>query len=57
MTYTKKYYIMMIVTAPCLTSLIAFSNMSMLAAFVLGVITEIGLLIGGYYLGKRDSNK
>lgn len=56
MTLTNKYYLTFLITGPALALLIGFSNMNMFLSLGLGIVTQTGLTMAGYYLGKRDNN-
>lgn len=56
MTLTTKYYIAAAIVTPLYAALIATSKLPLLVAFFLGLISQIGFTIGGYFLGRRTTN-
>lgn len=56
MTYTQKYFALVILVAPCLASLIILTTLPLFISVPFGIISEVGMLTAGYYLGKRENN-
>lgn len=56
-TVTKKYYINAILAAPFLCALMCTSNLPWPISAAIGFVTQMLLINGGYYLGKREHEK
>lgn len=55
MSYTTKYYLALIPTAVLYVPLILSSKFPFFVAVGLGVGSEILMIMGGYFLGKREN--